>query len=107
MYFGVVVLSALATLSCTLRSRGPERARTLVRGRPISEKVLVILGYKEACENTELSPLNDIVHLPRRLVKHGTLKSLNDVAVRCDVRFAGALPSRAPWASGQFQRSPT
>jgi len=55
---GVSVLCALATSACERRWIGPKRARVLLRGRPISEKALVILECKEAFANTELSPLN-------------------------------------------------
>src|SRR6516162_5358541 len=43
---------------------GPKRARAQLRGRPISEKALVILECKEAFAKTVLSPLNAIAHLP-------------------------------------------
>ncbi len=39
----------------------PKRARAQLRGRPISEKALVILECEEACENTELFPSHDTV----------------------------------------------
>jgi len=43
----------------------PKRARAQLRGRPMSEKALVILECKEAFANTELSPLNEQVQ-PQR-----------------------------------------
>ena len=58
-YFGVSVRRALATSACEHRWIGPKRARAQLRGRPISEKALIILECKEAFANTELSPLNN------------------------------------------------
>jgi hypothetical protein len=64
---GVADLSRLHRSTCPLRSRGPQRARAQLRGRPISEKRLITPECNEACENTELSPLNAKDQLPGRL----------------------------------------
>src|SRR6516162_5335524 len=48
----------LTTSPFARRGIGPKRARAQLRGRPISEKALVVMECKEAFENTELSPLN-------------------------------------------------
>src|SRR6516225_9422462 len=53
------VLSTLGIWVCARRSIAPRRARVQRRGRPISEKALVILDCEEAFENTELSSWND------------------------------------------------
>ena len=55
---GVSVRRAQATSARARRWIGPKGARAQLRGRPISEKALVILECKEAFANTELSPLN-------------------------------------------------
>ena len=62
-YVCVSVRSALGTSTCARRRIVPKRARTQLRGRPISEKALVILECEEAFENTELFVLNGSVHL--------------------------------------------
>src|SRR5262249_8295248 len=65
---GVSDLSTLGIWVCARRSIGPRRARVQRRGRPISEKELVILECNEAFENTELSPWNvPVVPVERRL----------------------------------------
>ena len=61
---GVSVLSTLGIWVCARRSIAPRRARVQRRGRPISEKALVILECNEAFENTELSPWNAKAKLP-------------------------------------------
>jgi hypothetical protein len=50
-----------------LRLISSKRARAQFRGRPLFEKVLVILECKEAFESTELPLLNDPDQLPGRL----------------------------------------
>ena len=61
---GVSDLTALAISACVRRSISPKHARAQLRARPISEKALVILEFKEAVENTDLSPLNAKAQLP-------------------------------------------
>jgi hypothetical protein len=65
----VVGLNRLRVWVCAWRSIAPRRARVQLRGRPIFENALVILECNEAVGNPELSPWNDCVHLPRRLVR--------------------------------------
>src|SRR5262249_34913452 len=48
---GVSVLSTLGIWVCARRSIAPRRARVQRRGRPISDKALVILQCNEAFEN--------------------------------------------------------
>src|SRR5262249_43163500 len=60
----VSVLSTPGIWVCARRSTAPWRARVQLRGRPISEKALVVLECNEAFENTELSPWNATAHLP-------------------------------------------
>src|SRR5215471_7450055 len=65
---GVSDLSTLGIWVCARRSIAPRRARVQRRGRPISEKALVILECNEAFENTELSRWIDPAHQPARQV---------------------------------------
>src|SRR5262249_22639674 len=74
-----------------LRPLAPRRARVQLRGRPISEKALVMLECNEAFENTELSPWNDCIHLPDRLQGSHFLENQNAGPVKCN-----ALLSRDP-----------
>src|SRR5262249_47501 len=84
---GVSDLSTLGIWVCARRSIGPRRARVQRRGRPISEKALVILECNEAFENTELSPWNAQAHLPSGRREPRTAESLDARRVRCRVWF--------------------
>jgi hypothetical protein len=56
--FGVVGPERAAVFGLRAEVERTAARKSALRGRPISEKALVILECKEACENTELAPLN-------------------------------------------------
>jgi hypothetical protein len=101
---GVSDLRALAISACVRRRIVPKRARARLRGRPMSEKALVILECEEVFENKQLFPSNDPALQPRGLRSLHTWESLYAPAV-CRTGWFGVCAPPPAQSTGTFRNN--